>query len=858
MPRRTLINQQALRTLTQKYAAARVKAAVGAGAYSSSPGVITTGAHSSSPVLDAKGPSPAFNPRAVSSPPFGNFGGGLSRQLAPVAEKLAPVAEKLAPVVRPALNAFHGIATTAVGAANATAGGIGSVAAAVPQVGGRASDAIGLTTDATNVADAFAKPFHSAAFAGLQDIAGGAADTLSGGYFDYDGTFAEPGQHAGTAVNQMRENMRDTLGRGSRYDTAFQFANNVGDFAAEMAAPAAAGRGINVGAKAIQTAKTLNGAAKLPVVGKRLADAGNWLAGPQTGANMFTQGPVQYYRTGGFIHGIDDLGHGINKIDQALQPDAAAANFQMPNAAPADPAAASLTGPEATQPSPGGGPSLAQQPPAAAPVAETPAPAAEPEPAGSPAAPQTTARPVAFAPAENQTDGPADTSAAQPAPSPAAAAQPAQPASGADGIFTPEFQQKVNQATTPEAQQAVRAEAADKLQQFIANNPEYAQGLKDIQAGQTNTDAAQKLTANMQQYQSTLIGEEFEKLKQANPGTNFNDPSTWASFARQATDTAMTKFNELPMEHKLLAALGMGGGLIGLLTSLFGGGGLGSGLLGALGLAVGGGAAAAGGVFGDDVRAQTGELLNNMANFFGGVNVPTAEQISGPQAEQQAAQKIHDAMNQKNDSGVRGGWAAGQQTLNDQLGPADMLLSAPRELAITSLMGLQGSNKPKNSREAAALLDSIKARHQTARQPNFLYNQVRNKALAEVRENPKVRSLLEARKNKSPWTPALEVGGPMLVPEHLKMFLNPNGSLPAGITEEDLVDNMLRNAYGEYKAHEKKGFSMNIAQKIYFKQAALKAARCWSGYEPVPGKAPYTPGSCRPKGSKPKPKRKKK
>lgn len=40
---------------------------------------------------------------------------------------------------------------------------------------------------------------------------------------------------------------------------------------------------------------------------------------------------------------------------------------------------------------------------------------------------------------------------------------------------------------------------------------------------------------------------------------------------------------------------------------------------------------------------------------------------------------------------------------------------------------------------------------------------------------------------------------------------------------------------------------MNIAQKIYFKQAATKAARCWAGYAPVPGKAPYSENSCRPK-----------
>ena len=39
--------------------------------------------------------------------------------------------------------------------------------------------------------------------------------------------------------------------------------------------------------------------------------------------------------------------------------------------------------------------------------------------------------------------------------------------------------------------------------------------------------------------------------------------------------------------------------------------------------------------------------------------------------------------------------------------------------------------------------------------------------------------------------------------------------------------------------------------------ALFKAARCWEGYEPVPGKEPYSEGSCRPKGSKKKKKEEK-
>ena len=47
------------------------------------------------------------------------------------------------------------------------------------------------------------------------------------------------------------------------------------------------------------------------------------------------------------------------------------------------------------------------------------------------------------------------------------------------------------------------------------------------------------------------------------------------------------------------------------------------------------------------------------------------------------------------------------------------------------------------------------------------------------------------------------------------------------------------------------------AQKQALLSFVMKSARCWAGYEPVPGKAPYSNDSCRPKGSK-KPEAKKK
>ena len=61
------------------------------------------------------------------------------------------------------------------------------------------------------------------------------------------------------------------------------------------------------------------------------------------------------------------------------------------------------------------------------------------------------------------------------------------------------------------------------------------------------------------------------------------------------------------------------------------------------------------------------------------------------------------------------------------------------------------------------------------------------------------------------------------------------------------------------KGHSQKAFQANIRQlgkdgypmkqslAIAYRMLRGEAVdeRCWTGYEPVPGKAPYSPGSCR-------------
>lgn len=392
--------------------------------------------------------------------------------------------------------------------------------------------------------------------------------------------------------------------------------------------------------------------------------------------------------------------------------------------------------------------------------------------------------------------------------------------------------------------------AMKAVNQHVQDNPQLLQGMNDLQNGRTDTPAAKEFQARIDTAQNEMIKAEFEKLKQANPGANFRDPKVYGGFLNQATNAV----SNMSTEHKMLMGLGFGGGLIGILSSLFGGGGMAGGLLGMLGLAVGGGAAAAGGVFGNQARAQTGQLMNDAASFFGGVNVPTADKLA-PGAEQQTVQQIQNAMNQTDEKGQRGGWAAGQKIIDDQRAQADTLLKMPRTMAITSLMGLRGEGVPKTEDEATTLLDSIAQRHQAAGQPDFLRQRAHEQARATLRAQDKDGWLAAMLKNRGTSGPGINfareaaVHSKLNTPEH-KMFLNPDGTLPAGTTEDEFIANMLRNAYGEYPEPAptpEKGASMNIAQEIFFKQATLKAARCWAGYEPVPGKAPYSENSCRPK-----------
>lgn len=158
---------------------------------------------------------------------------------------------------------MRGITTTAKGLGNAAAGtigaGLGTVGGGLATAGGYGTDALGLTQNAgpSNWAGtkAFVGTMGDAALNGVRDTAGGVADTLSGGAYNYDGSLLNP---ESTAVDHMRDRHVQQLGPGSAAAKAYGAANAIGDFAGETAIYGGLGAGISAARGVSPAAKTLS------------------------------------------------------------------------------------------------------------------------------------------------------------------------------------------------------------------------------------------------------------------------------------------------------------------------------------------------------------------------------------------------------------------------------------------------------------------------------------------------------------------------------------------------------------------------------------------------------------------------
>lgn len=322
------------------------------------------------------------------------------------------------------------------------------------------------------------------------------------------------------------------------------------------------------------------------------------------------------------------------------------------------------------------------------------------------------------------------------------------------------------------------------------------------------------------------IGQAAANAAAANapPATTPQEFGAQQNSMAQAWTNAVDGFNKMDPMMQIGMGLGLGAGVLGLLSGL-GGGGIGSFLLGALGLGAAGLMGSSAGMFGEGASQAVGDMAYNLGTMTG--LVPASADLSALKGEN-ALQRL---MTQNGQIGTRDEVKAQIAGVREQAGKLQQLMSLP----------LGEDAKVQLMRRLDPSINSLAAGRQVltnAQQIMAAYNDPNselNKRLAAG----------ENYANMTGWQGDLAERGVGLA-QNVGSTL---GSLANNAT--DYVTNL-------FTKRTKRSTDMNIAQRIIAEQLITKAARCWAGYEPVPGKKPYSEDSCRPVGSKKKKKKEKK
>lgn len=370
-----------------------------------------------------------------------------------------------------------------------------------------------------------------------------------------------------------------------------------------------------------------------------------------------------------------------------------------------------------------------------------------------------------------------------------------------EAAVTSTMQAATDPNAPPEVKQEAKQTFQDFMQQQIAANPEHKAGAADLMAGgeRASSPAAQSFREHLQKVGDDVMDAELNRLYAANPNPTPKEAGGFFAQAQQA-------WHSLPQEAQVMVGLGGSLGMVGLAMSLFGGGMLPM-LLAVLGI---GGAmigAAGGGMFGDDGMRMYGQGMRALGNMAG-MNIPEGEQdlsalLSG---------NVMDAAK----SGI------GDPA--ERLQQLEMLTSQPRERMIPLLMALDSKHIRTSADAQRAFDNAVRMRQQLQ---SAGVNAERAQAVQNTANN-------------------VATGATNLIAK-------------PGETLGNWANQAREAVTGYFTPKEKTGHTMGLNFKDIIedglaKQAAKaaieKAARCWAGYEPVPGSKPYTDGSCRPKGSK--------
>lgn len=400
---------------------------------------------------------------------------------------------------------------------------------------------------------------------------------------------------------------------------------------------------------------------------------------------------------------------------------------------------------------------------------------------------------------------------------------------GQMNVADPQEQQPQQQPAPPEPAKFVKdaiPDASPEVQDQVAGHATAVQ-----QAAAQNPGVAKAVTDPESDEAKSLRQQGLENLKQENAGDAPTNPQDFGSWM----NGLMTQFQQMDPMSQIAMGLGLGTGAIGLIGGLMGGG-IGSFLLGALGLGAAGFMGANAGMFGQDAQTFAKDTMFNIGAATGMIQVKkddlTPLLAKNPMAElSKQAPKIDYAAAALNP-------AEYAKTIGPQVQQAEEKLKQLQQMVEWRPEQLVQVTRGLSVQEAQAALNNAKAVLADAQNPQGqLGSQL---ALArEFMADPVAVRNREMQKRMGP----VAAGAGRMAADYV---------VPGGGMLLNLAGQGIQRGLNYFK----RSSDMNIAQQIIVEELVTKAARCWAGYEPVPGKKPYSEDSCRPVGGKKKKKKK--
>lgn len=448
------------------------------------------------------------------------------------------------------------------------------------------------------------------------------------------------------------------------------------------------------------------------------------------------------------------------------------------------------------------------------------------------------------------------------------------------------YTKQLQSAQTPEAKQQVIQDMTTRIKPGL--NEADTAGANDVLAGNMDSPAAQqfmkeKLGPTGEAYRQNIVQQELAKQPE-----KANDPG----FFGQVQGMASQMWNSMGPMGQLAMTFGLPAALIGLM----GGGGL-TALLGGLGIGALGLGAAGMGMFGEGAQKGVGDLSYNVGTFLG--MIPSGKQdlstlvaddpvqaavsqsdLGFGSATADVKAKVQDAMAKKQQlqslinapvpDNIKAQWLMKMdperiRTPEDAmraLRGAGTLVSAfddPNSAIAQKLQEGQAYTDGGQSwyGRAGQLSDAVSGIRQTLPSGTDVWNTLTTPSSWNFFGRPGVKQFNAAGHN-----------------DYLQTYINQWATKTAfnDMDAKELSDLKAEKAKGvPYRVDDaRREHALNLRRqaepvssakpKVVKKQIivmCMKSARCWAGYEPVPGKKPYSNDSCRPIRSKKKTDKKK-